>query len=173
MFLIAGMLFISSCGEEKKQPELEKVESVDDLIVQEEIAPDTIKQLDTVVTTKTVVTTVTEKTETKEQNVPVQVTSSSDHSSKPLQGTVVSFNDMMIGGTGKVNKAQALDLVSKGNMIVLKGLDGKIYFVYNEDGSFAGKKLAGFANNASVGLLGKSKVVDGIHIFIMNLIEAM
>lgn len=92
--------------------------------------------------------------------------------SKPIKGQVVSFNDLVLGGKGIVTKDQAKELAEKGNPIVFKS--GKtIYFVYNEDGSFAGKKLANFANNATVGIIGKTKKVNGINIIIANIIESM
>jgi len=91
---------------------------------------------------------------------------------KPIKGQVVSFNDLVMGGTGKVTKDQAKELAEKGNPIVFKS--GKtIYFVYNEDGSFASKKLASFANNEFVGIVGKTKKVNGINIIIASMIESM
>ena len=93
-------------------------------------------------------------------------------SSKPIKGQVVSFNDLVLGGKGTITKDQAKELAEKGNPIVFKS--GKtIYFVYNEDGSFAGKKLANYANNATVGIIGKTKKVNGINIIIANIIESM
>lgn len=93
-------------------------------------------------------------------------------SSKPIKGQVVSFNDLVLGGKGTVTKEQAKELAEKGNPIVFKS--GKtIYFVYNEDGSFASKNLANFANNATVGIIGKTKKVNGINIIIANIIESM
>lgn len=91
---------------------------------------------------------------------------------KPIKGQVVSFNDLAMGGTGKVTKDQAKELAEKGNPIVFKS--GKtIYFVYNEDGTFAGKKLANYANNENVGIIGKTKKVNGINIIIASMIESM
>lgn len=91
---------------------------------------------------------------------------------KPIKGQVVSFNDLVMGGKGTVTKDQAKELAEKGNPIVFKS--GKtIYFVYNEDGTFAGKKLANYANNANVGIVGKTKKVNGINIIIASMIESM
>ena len=93
-------------------------------------------------------------------------------SAKPIKGQVVSFNDLVMGGKGTVTKDQAKELAEKGNPIVFKS--GKtIYFVYNEDGTFAGKKLANYANNANVGIVGKTKKVNGINIIIASMIESM
>ncbi len=91
---------------------------------------------------------------------------------KPIQGQVLSLNDLVIGGKGKVSKEEATKLVEKGNPLVFKS-GKKIYFVYNEDGSYAGKKLANFANAEKVGIVGKTKKVQGIDIIIMTLIDAM
>jgi hypothetical protein len=91
---------------------------------------------------------------------------------KPIQGQVVSLNDIVMGGKGKVTKEQALKLVETGNPVVFKS-GKKIYFVFNEDGSFAGKKLANFANSEKVGIMGKAKKVNGVDIIIMSMIDAM
>jgi hypothetical protein len=94
------------------------------------------------------------------------------YAQKPIQGQVVSLNDLMMGGKGKVTKEQAQRLVETGNPVVFKS--GKtIYFVYNEDGSFAGKKLANYASNEKVGIIGKTKKVNGLNIIIMSMIDSM
>lgn len=95
---------------------------------------------------------------------------------KPIKGKVVSLNDIVGGGSGKVNKDQAKELAEKGNPIVFmvgEGKSAKIYFVYNEDGTFAGKKLAKYADNEFVGIIGKTKKVKGLNIIIAEMIESM
>jgi hypothetical protein len=57
--------------------------------------------------------------------------------------------------------------------LVGEGKKAKIYFVFNEDGSFAGKKLAKYASNKYVGIIGKQKVVGGLNIIIAEMIESM
>lgn len=94
------------------------------------------------------------------------------YAQKPIKGTVVSLNDLVLSGTGKVTKEQAQTLADNGNPIVFK-VGKKIYFVYNEDGTFAGKRLAKYANNEFVGIVGKTKKVKGIDIIIMNTIDGM
>lgn len=84
----------------------------------------------------------------------------------PLKGRAVSLKDA-VTGTGVVSKAEAEALVAKGQPMVFLS-DGKIYFVYNANGSFASKKLAGFADRSEIGLIGKSKVVNGLNIFIAD-----
>ena len=94
------------------------------------------------------------------------------YSQKPIQGQVVSFNDIVKGGKGTVTKEEAKTLAENGNPIVFKS-GKKIYFVYNEDGTFASKKLANYANNAKVGIVGKTKKVNGIDIIIASMIDSM
>lgn len=91
---------------------------------------------------------------------------------KPIKGQVVSLNSLATGGNGKVTKEEAVKLAESGNPIVFKS-GKKIYFVYNEDGSFAGKRLAGFANAQQVGIVGKAKKVNGLDIIIMTMIDSM
>jgi len=93
-------------------------------------------------------------------------------SPKPIRGQVISLNDLVLNGKGRVTKDQAKELAEQGNPIVF--LSGKtVYFVYNEDGSFAGKKLANYANNEVVGIVGKTKKVNGLNILIASIIESM
>lgn len=96
--------------------------------------------------------------------------------SNPIKGQVVSFNDIAGGGTGEVNKEQAKKLADEGNPIVFKvgsGSTAKIYFVFNQDGTFGSKNLAKYANNKFVGIVGKTKRVKGINIIIAEMIESM
>lgn len=97
---------------------------------------------------------------------------SAQKKTKPVKGQVISFNDYVQGGTGIITKEQAKDLAEKGNPIVLKS--GKtIYFVYNADGSFASKKLANYADNKTVGVVGKTKKSKGFNYIIADIIEGM
>jgi hypothetical protein len=90
----------------------------------------------------------------------------------PTQGQVISLDDYLIGGTGKVAKDKAKTLADAGHAIVFKS-GNTIYFVYNEDGSFAGKRLANFATAENVGIVGKTKTVHGLNIIIMTMMDAM
>ncbi len=97
-------------------------------------------------------------------------------SPKPMKGQVASLNDLILGGSGKVDKEKATELAEKGNPIVFitgTGKKAKVYFVYNEDGTFAGKKLAKYANNTNVGIIGKVKKVNGLNILIAESIDSM
>ena len=97
-------------------------------------------------------------------------------SNKPIKGTIASFNDLVMGGSGKVNKSKAKELVAKGSPLVFKvgtGKKAKVYFVFNEDGTYAGKKLAKYAANNFIGIIGKIKKVHGINVIIAEKIESM
>lgn len=95
---------------------------------------------------------------------------------KPIKGSVISLANLINTGNGQVKKEEAIKLAEQGSPIVFitgTGNKGKIYFVFNEDGSFAGRKLANFANNKFVGIIGKTKVVNGLNIIIASAIESM
>jgi len=103
-------------------------------------------------------------------------TMNSEPAPKPMKGQVASLNDLVMGGTGKIDKAKATELAEKGSPIVFitgKGKSAKVYFVYNADGTFAGKNLAKYANNITVGIIGKVKKINGLNILIAETIESM
>jgi len=93
-----------------------------------------------------------------------------DYSKKPLVGAIIAISDLATGNFRKLNKDMAKQLVANGEILAIKAGDN-IYFVYNEDGSLASKKLAGYANNSQVMMTGKAKVIDDVNIFIVNLME--
>jgi len=95
---------------------------------------------------------------------------------KPIEGKVVSLNEVVTGSFTQWKKADAEAAANQGTPFVLmvgQGAKAKIYFVYNEDGSFAGKKLAKYSFNKKVGIVGKTKTVNGVQIIIAETIEAM
>jgi len=95
---------------------------------------------------------------------------------KPLKGRVISLAKFIVDNNGTVTKDEATKEADEGKPIVFlvgEGKKAKIYFVFNEDGSFAGKKLAKYANNKFVGIIGKQKVVGGLYIIIAEMIESM
>jgi hypothetical protein len=174
LLLISGMIFINSCGSDEKQPELESLDSVDELIEDLDSAKtDSITKDEVVIAETPKEVDVVVETPSKEVADAAPVTKAGDYSTKPLEGSIVSLDGITMGGNGKVSKSEAQALVGKGNLVLFKATNGTVYFVYNEDGTFAGKRLAGYANNNKVGMLGKTKVVDGLNIFIMTLIEGM
>ncbi|MFN3306010.1 MAG: hypothetical protein ACK42Z_02350 [Candidatus Kapaibacteriota bacterium] len=119
-------------------------------------------------------TQVEQKTTTKAD--VKQSTQSKAKSGKPLKGKVISLAKFILDGKGNVSKDEAIKEAEDGKPIVFlvgEGKKAKIYFVFNEDGSFASKKLAKFADNKFVGIVGKSKVVNGLNIIIAEMIESM
>lgn len=94
------------------------------------------------------------------------------YSQKPITGQIVSLNNILMGGNGTVTMDEATKLANNGNPIVFKS-GNTIYFVYNEDGSFAGKRIAKHAGTAKVSITGKTKKVKGINIIIMSSITPM
>ena len=92
---------------------------------------------------------------------------------KPTIGTVVNVMEYLAGSTGTLTKAQALELVKKGQplgLLVGKGKAAKLYFVANSDGSIASDKLANKAD-ANVGVVGKTVSNGGIKLIIAELID--
>lgn len=97
-------------------------------------------------------------------------------SGKPIKGQVISLSQMILDKVGRVSKEEAIKQAEEGKPIVFlvgEGKKAKVYFVFNEDGSFAGKKLAKFASNKFVAIVGKTQVVNGINIIIAEIIESM
>jgi len=95
---------------------------------------------------------------------------------KPIKGKVVSFTNVIMGKSTNLTKDEAMKMAEKGDPIVLmvgEGKKGKIYFVYNSDGTFGGKNLAKYAANKSVGVVGKTKTVNGLNYIIAEMIESM
>lgn len=97
-------------------------------------------------------------------------------SGKPLKGRVVSLSQMLLDKVGTLSKEEAIKQCEEGKPIAFlvgEGKKAKVYFVFNEDGSYAGKKLAKFASNKYVGIVGKTKIINGVNIIIAEIIESM
>ncbi|MFC2130633.1 hypothetical protein ACFLSQ_04305 [Bacteroidota bacterium] len=95
--------------------------------------------------------------------------------SKTHEGRVASFNDLVIGGSGDVTKDKAEELYKKGQPIVFvtgQGKSAKVYFVFNESGTYMGKRLAKYADSKIVKVTGKTKKVNGVNIIIASKVEA-
>lgn len=95
---------------------------------------------------------------------------------KPLTGQIVSFDDISTGNFQTWTKDAAKEASEKGKMFVLltkKGKTSKIYFVFNEDGTNASKKISKYAHNEKVGIIGKTKIVSGVNIIILETIDGM
>jgi hypothetical protein len=90
---------------------------------------------------------------------------------KTYKGKIVSLDDVLKAKKDlQLTKEQATELHTKGSPIVFM-VGSKIYFVQNADGSFAFKKLADYAHNKTVAIIGKIKTVKGINLLIMDSIE--
>lgn len=81
-------------------------------------------------------------------------------------GHVCELAKEMQGRDGKLTKDKAMKVFAKAQPLVLKTEKGKIYFVFNTDGSYAGKKLAAYAGPSLLGINGKLKKVNGMSIII-------
>jgi len=92
---------------------------------------------------------------------------------KPMKGQIVSLDDIIKGVKDlQLTKQRAQELLESNSPLVFR-VGTKLYFVQNEDGSFAFKKLANFAHNKNVGIVGKTRTVSGINVIIMSNIESM
>lgn len=112
----------------------------------------------------------------EEQKSKVEPTDTKKKSGKPIKGRIISLSKFILDKQGIVGKDEAIKEAEEGKPIVFlvgEGKKAKIYFVFNEDGSFAGKKLAKFAANKFVGIIGKTQIVNGINIIIAEMIESM
>ncbi|PKL84508.1 MAG: hypothetical protein CVV22_12640 [Ignavibacteriae bacterium HGW-Ignavibacteriae-1] len=160
LMMAALMFTFVACGDDKDEAPLPE-ESIEDIIDSVEASPDVI---DTVVQTPT--------PETPKKDGDKTPATPTDATKKPLEGYVASLDGLVQGGNGRVSKADASAIVGRGGILVFKS-GNTVYFVYNEDGSFASKRLASFASADKVGILGKSQSKGGINIFIMTMIDAI
>ena len=93
--------------------------------------------------------------------------------SKPMKGKVVSLDDVIKGHKDlQLTKERANELLERGSPLVFL-FNKKIYFVQNDDGSFAFRQLANYAHNKNVGIVGKTRTVNGINVIVMSKIESM
>ena len=91
-------------------------------------------------------------------------------SAKKYTGSIVCFTDY-IKGVKTITKEEAIEKAEAGEPIVLL-VGKKIYFVYNEDGTFASKNIAKFAANKKVIVKGTLKTVSNIRCIISTNIES-
>lgn len=126
-----------------------------------------------------------EKTEKSQQTVPqtelgeaplkdeLTETPPTNFSKEALKCKIIVLDDLLIQNFKNITKPLAKDLVEKGKILVVKDDYNRIFFVYNKDGSFASKKLAKYAANQYIGILGTYKNLNGINIIIASIIESM
>lgn len=101
--------------------------------------------------------------ETKAKTEPTTTKSTSG----ALVGEIVSFDDVVKGGNGKVTSAEAEALMAKGSLLLFRS-SGKLYFVYSTSGAYAGKKLAKYADNSEVSITGKVAKKAGLNVITMS-----
>ena len=94
-------------------------------------------------------------------------------SQKPMKGQIVSLNDVVLGEKNlQLTSEKATELVERGSPLVFL-FNKKIYFVQETDGSFAFRKLANYAHNKNVGIIGKTRTVSGINVIVMTHIDSI
>lgn len=90
-----------------------------------------------------------------------------------FKGQVISLDDVIKNTKDKqLTKSQAKELVEACSPLVFF-LNKKVYFVTNEDGSFAFNKLKNYAHNKRVAIKGTKKSRNGINYIIMSSIESL
>lgn len=95
---------------------------------------------------------------------------------KPTIGKVVALNEIYLGSFTEWTKETATQAADKGTPFVLHvgtGKTAKVYIVLNEDGTFAGKKLAKYAFNKKVGIIGKVVTKSGLKYIVAETIESV
>ena len=155
--LIVFSLAIQSCGEDKKKTEAPTTEQAPEVTEQTADAP------------------VAEEADAPAEEATAEVKPSGLADKiykKPIIGKIVSLSGL-VHGDGTVNKAEAIKLVDKAVPLMFKADAGTVCMVYNTDGSYAGKKLAKYASNKKIGIIGQVKTVNGVKIIIADKIESM
>lgn len=113
---------------------------------------------------------------TKKATTGAAVKAAAQEESKPkadiIEGEVISLKGLVLGTDGKVSKEEAEKLAAKGDPIVFK-TGGKVYFIFNENGTFAYDKLANFANRSKVGIIGKKQNNNGIYSIVASRIVSL
>lgn len=102
----------------------------------------------------------------------VAVAKMENSSTESVKGEIISFTGLVAGGTGKVDKSKAEELAGKGHPIVLKS-GNKVYFLMNQDGTLADKRVAGYAAANQVVVKGKVSKKMGLNVIIIEMIDAI
>lgn len=95
-----------------------------------------------------------------------------DYNKIALRCQIILLDDAVTGSFRKLTKPMALDLVEKGHTLAVRAENGAIFFVYNEDRTIANEKLARYAANDFIGILGKTKYEYGLNIIFARYIES-
>ena len=95
-----------------------------------------------------------------------------DYNKIALRCQIVLLDDAVTGQFRKLTKSMALDFVEKGHTLVVRAENGAIFFVFDEDKTIANAKLARFAANDFIGILGKTKYEYGLNFIFARYIES-
>ena len=164
LLLVITTLIFVSCGDKEKDEPQKDVQDLEQVIPQEEnnnvAKTDTTKTLPKADEVK--------QAEIKSADAPV--IEKIDNTNNAMSGVVVSINEIALGNNGEVSSSEAGRVVSKGSILAFKS-GNQIYLVYNEDGTFASKKLANYAGKKNLKIKGEIKKIDELHILIATSIE--
>lgn len=87
-----------------------------------------------------------------------------------ITGSVISLTKLAMEADPSVTKAEAEDLVKKGQPLAFKSGDD-IYLVYNAKKAFDGKSLAKYAEVKNLGIAGEIKYVNGFGVITAKQIQ--
>ncbi len=165
-FVVLLAFAIVSCGGEKKEEpagdtSMEQMDTQEPETMEEQ-APDTADIGD-------IQDEEVQKEEMKEEKKesPKEEKKAMADPNVPIEGTVVSLYGLVTSGKMEVNKAEAIDLVNRDQLLGFKDSKGTIWIVYNTDGSYAGKNLARHADG-KLGIKGKKRNIKGANILIAD-----
>lgn len=89
------------------------------------------------------------------------------YAASEMTGKVVVISEMVKSNDGTVDKAKAIKYY-KGNQPLGFLTGGKLYFVVNSSGMYAGKELAKAANGGEVTISGDIKSANGLNYIIIK-----
>lgn len=159
LVILSLLAFMISCGGDEK---VEETPATDDT----EMFQETLPEADTTEAETP------DTSEVSEDKAPAPDTTPKDYTKTPMEGYIVSLDHLVMGGDGRVSKAEAEEKLSQGKILLFKS-GSDVYFVLSEGGSYAGSQLAKYAAAPKVGLKGKIKKSNGVNMFMMTYIDAM
>jgi hypothetical protein len=89
------------------------------------------------------------------------------HSADTIKGKVVSINDLVVSKESSPDKAAAAQQY-KANQPLGFLSNGKLYFVVNTGGGYAGRDLAKMATGSEVTINGSMKISNGMNYIILK-----
>lgn len=157
-------LFMVSCGGEKKEEptkeeKTEETHTEDHSEAMNETSEEPTEKAGSDETSE-------EPTEEKEE------VKKADNTKGPWTGRVVALSNALKSSLPDMTKAQINQMKDAGNSFVFV-VDGKAYFVFNQDGTFASDRIAGYAAAKQVVIKGKLKTVAGVNVIILDMIDAV